>query len=244
VTPTLAILIPTLPERRELLARLLRRLRPQRHGVQVVTLSDRGDLLIGEKRQRLLEDPRVTAPYVAFVDDDDLVSPDYCPRVLAAIAGGADVVGFRLQCYFDGELEGEAIHSLSMGTWLHEPGKFDEARNHRTLSLYRRTPNHLNPIRRELALSVGYRAMRTGEDADYSRRLFDRHGATMKEHFIDAYLYHYYCRAKIPMPVRAWDDDGRLTRDGAEDAIRKGGTAVWRGRACGTLAELEAADAP
>ena len=238
--PLLAILVPTLPERRPLLARLLRRLRPQRTGVQVVTLEDRGYMLIGEKRQRLLEDPRVTAPFVAFIDDDDLVSPDYCPRVLAAIRGGADVVGFRLRCYFDGELEGEAVHSLAMGTWLHEPGKADADGNNRTLSFYRRTPNHLNPIRREIALSVGYRTMRSGEDSDYSLRLFNAHGASMKEEFIDAYLYHYYCRAKIARPPRVWDEDGRLTYEGAEQAIRQGGTAVWRGKSCGTIEELEA----
>jgi hypothetical protein len=235
--PALAILIPTLPERRSLLARLLRRLRPQRYGVQVVTLPDRGKLLIGEKRQRLLEDPRVVAPFVAFVDDDDLVSADYCPRILAGIASGADVVCFRVRCYWDGVLVGRAITSLTVGAWRRGESGADG------LHYYERTPNHLNPIRRELALSVGYRAMRTGEDADYSRRLFDRHGAAMKEHFIDAYLYDYYYRTKMPKPLIAYDTQGRLTRDGAADAIGKGGTAVWRGRPCGTLAELEAADA-
>jgi hypothetical protein len=230
----LSILTPTLPERRESLCRLADVLRPQiqaaEGAVAVLTLEDCGERPTGEKRQRLLEQART--PYVAFVDDDDLVSSDYVPRILDALADGPDVVGFRLRRFVDGALEGYAVHSLSAGRWHTERGE--------GLTLYERTPNHLNPIRRELALSVGYRPMSVGEDADYSNRLYALHGKTMREAFVDAYLYDYLSTSRPPVPVKEWDDAGRLTRAGAALAIRAGGSAHYGGRVCRTLGELEA----
>lgn len=235
MTPLLSILIPTLPERAESMARLLSCLSPQleaaRGGVTVLKLLDDGRASVGAKRQRLLEAART--PYVSFVDDDDLVHPDYVARVLGAIRAGADVVGFKLRRFFDGGLEGIAVHSLRNERWQRSRG--DDG-----LSLYLRTPNHLNPIHRELALSVGYQPMREGEDAEYSRRLYAMHGKTMREEFIDEFLYDYFAAVHAPAPVTMYDDEGCLTYEGVCKVIREGGSAPWRGRMCSTLAQVEA----
>jgi len=239
LTPLLSILIPTLPDRRPLLGRLWERLRPQVDAaggaVAVLPLPDDGKLTVGRKRQLLLQ--AAATPYVAFVDDDDLVSDDYCPCVLEGLRAGADVVGFRLNHYTDGVLTGHAIHSLRVSEWKYE---HDPAAG---LYFYERTPNHLNPIRRELALSIGYKSLDTGEDADYSRRLFERHGATMREHFVDAPLYHYFYRLREVVPIIVYDDDGNLTRAGAEKAIREGGSAVWGGKMCTRVEQLDEVEA-
>lgn len=239
--PAIAILIPTLPARRPLLARLMGRLGPQLAAANgravVLTLEDGGQSPVGAKRQRLVEACRT--PWLAFVDDDDLVSWDYLPRVLAGVDSGADVVGFWLRHYVDGRLAGVSVHSLACGHWHTvppaEPGG---------LARHYRTPNHLNPVRRELALDVGYRPMSVGEDADYSRRLFARHGAAMREWTVKRTLYLYLYRGGPPgpaAPAESHGPDGRLTRAGAEAAVRAGGSCVWNGRACKTLAELDAA---
>jgi hypothetical protein len=188
-------------------------------------------MTVGEKRQRLIE--TTDAPYFAFVDDDDDLHDRYGEWMLGGIRAGADVVGFKLRHFVNGVLTGYATHSLASGAWRKE--EHDDG-----LSRYWRTPNHLNPIRRELALSIGYKAMTCGEDADYSRRLFAAHGSTMRELFVDEFVYDYLFVEKVPMPVVTYDAFGRLTRAGAEKAIREGGSAAWAGRMCTTIEQLDA----
>ena len=154
-----------------------------RPGVQALALEDEGELTIGEKRQSLLAS--ATAEYVCFIDDDDLVSTDYVRRIYAALTATdpPDVVGFRLR-YFEGAaMAGVAIHSYRAA----------EIPAHAPPGCHRqeRIPNHLNPVRRELALRVGYKRLNFGEDADYSKRLSE---LKPREVFIDGYLYDYIFR--------------------------------------------------
>jgi hypothetical protein len=153
--------------------------------VRILQLTDDGQVSIGTKRQRMLE--AATAAYVSFVDDDDLVSPGYCARVLEVLGGTRppDVVGFRLRHFVDGRLEGYAIHSYSAKTLPPPVGAVEWWNRHD------RDPNHLNPVRRVLALRAGYRDMRFGEDADYAERLAK---LNPREVFIDAPLYDYLDR--------------------------------------------------
>src|SRR4051812_17824915 len=96
-TLKLSILIPTLPSRRDYLNRLMDVLTPQLSAaVEVLTDSD-PDASTGAKRNRLVA--RSAATYVAHVDDDDLVAPDYCRRILAAIESRPDVVTFWVSRY-------------------------------------------------------------------------------------------------------------------------------------------------
>lgn len=180
--PILSILVPTLACRHELLGRLIARLSPQVGDDCVVNvLRDDGQETIGRKRQRLLESS--VTPFVSFVDDDDLVSPDYCRKVIAAIRSGCDVVGFRLNQYDDGELSAHAIHTVAAKRWYTDVAT----------GIHYRTPNHLNPVRRKMALAVGYLDRNNGEDSDYSERLFAAF-PNMREAFIDADLYLYFRR--------------------------------------------------
>jgi hypothetical protein len=54
-------------------------------------------------------------------------------------------------------------------------------------------PNHLSPVKREIALAVGYLSMQSGEDADYSYRLRKMY-PKLREKFVDKCLYHYLYR--------------------------------------------------
>lgn len=184
VLADLAILVVTLKRRRQYFARLMNRLGPQLNPrVEVYALEDEGAEKIGEKRQRLLESAR--EPYVCFVDDDDLPSEDYCESILGALDENPDVVGFRLLYYEDGKLRGRSLHSVSAKQWR------TERRN--GMDMHYRTPNHLNPVRRKMALSIGFKPLQSGEDADYSDRLFKKY-PDMREEFIDRVLYEYYYR--------------------------------------------------
>jgi hypothetical protein len=194
--PRLAILIPTIDseDRRALLARLMAVLQPQvdaMNGKVVVTTlptasEQSGGPTTGQKRQVLIE--KMDADYQAFVDDDDLVSEDYCIRILEALESDPDVVGFRLRHFIDGVQTGWTVHSVASGGWGQRVGQDG-------LMEYYRTPNHLNPVRRKLALQIGYPNRTIGEDGDYSTRLFEKF-PNMREVFINAFLYDYFYRSK------------------------------------------------
>jgi hypothetical protein len=181
----LAILIATLVRRRGYLDRLMRCLQPQLSDrVSIFTLEDAGVENIGVKRQRMIES--VSEPYLCFIDDDDLVSGDYCGSILAALDQNPDVVGFRLRYYEDGKPRGTSMHSMTAKNWRTERQRDGTAKHYRT-------PNHLNPVRTELARAAGFPPLDTGEDAEYSGRLF-RMFPNMREVFIDQELYYYLYR--------------------------------------------------
>ncbi|MDE2022124.1 MAG: hypothetical protein KGI71_04440, partial [Patescibacteria group bacterium] len=97
-----------------------------------------------------------------------------------ALDESPDVVGFRLAYTVDGVLDRlPAIHSLRYASWR----VTDQA--------YERTPNHLNPVRRQYArLTLPFQDG-FGEDRAYSERLLPH---LRREVFLDgdpAYLYRY-----------------------------------------------------
>ena len=69
-THKLSILIPSIDERKNLLAELMGALRPQKtDNVEFLVMTDNGQMSIGQKRNMLLGQSH--GEYVAFVDDDD-----------------------------------------------------------------------------------------------------------------------------------------------------------------------------
>jgi glycosyltransferase involved in cell wall biosynthesis len=153
----------------------------QRNGsdqVEIIYLSDKGELTTGSKRQRLLEIAK--GEYVVFVDDDDYVAYWYIESILDAIKSKPDVVTFYLNYTTD-------MKDFKTCQF----GMFDKDWNHP--EWFQRMPNHLCPVRREIALKVGYSPISFGEDADYAIRL--RPHLKTSVH-IDDYLYIYYDRPK------------------------------------------------
>lgn len=149
------ILIPTMPHRAEMLERLLSVLKPQLvDGVKITTDDGLGS--IGAKRQRMIEN--ATAEYVAFVDDDDMVSADYIQRIMACLESSPDCVGITMHVKIDGK---EWIpspifkHSLQFRHNYHWHGQ-------------ERTPHHLCPMRREIALKSRFSDKMWGEDYDFA----------------------------------------------------------------------------
>lgn len=192
MNPLWQILIVTLTSRRHWLSRLNDKLRPQLvEGVEILTLEDDGERTIGEKRQALLE--QSTAPWVCFFDDDDLPSDDYVSRIVPVLqAGECDLVGFNQLQYQDGRLR--QIHALSYDQ-DNLPGGLP-----RGVGRGRREPNHLCPVRRELALRVGFPKDRNaGEDSAYAVGLL-RLRPQPREHFIPSVLYEYHYRSQARRP--------------------------------------------
>lgn len=173
----LSILICTIPKRKDLLDRLFTELRSQilQSGKEVEVLIDGKTGTIGAKRQRLLENAQ--GEYVAFIDDDDMVSSDYLSSILFALESKPDVVGFMGWITTNGR--NKTNFKISKDCGYTKTGKG-----------YERFNNHLSPVKREIALQIGYKDISFGEDYDYALRLTNS-GLIKTERFIAKALYYY-----------------------------------------------------
>lgn len=161
MTPLFNILIASVYSRTDQLRGLLDHLTAQTfpYNGAVQVLIDRDDCVdpVGVKRTRLVQ--AATAKYVAFVDDDDWVSDDYVARILDALKEKPDAVGFTL-AYSHNEIAGKnAYHSSRYSGWDEDEFGFY------------RTINHLNPVRRVLALQCLPFLDGFGEDVEYAGRI-------------------------------------------------------------------------
>jgi glycosyltransferase involved in cell wall biosynthesis len=148
---TLSILICSLHSRTDKLNRLMDVLNKQTNDkVEILVKSDNGEMPIGRKRNLLLDEAQ--GKYVAFVDDDDLVSLDYVSKILEATQTDPDCCGLQGIITFQGQSPRMFIHSLQYKEWFEKN------------NIYYRCPNHLNAIKRELSLATKFPESNFGED--------------------------------------------------------------------------------
>lgn len=217
----LSILVCTIKSRQLLCGRLLGILRPQLERLQtgmsappieLLLDEDDGDVPIGQKRNRLLE--QAVGEYLCFIDDDDTVADDYVSSIVEAIQaqgtsslGLPDCIGFRANWYEDGKQTADATYSIR------NEKRREVLRGERYV--VERQPGHLTPVRRELALAVGFEPWSFGEDADFSIRL---RPYLKTEVFVDKVLYHYWLRTREARehekvhPTRWSDSNFRIER--------------------------------
>lgn len=187
------ILITTIPHRHEKLCGLLAELdRQWQPGLGAIVFRDNLENPTGDKRQVLLEESR--AQYVSFVDDDDEVSSFFVPRIMGALSGSPDYVGFKVSYWEDGELAMQAEHSLRFDGWHTWPEKMV------------RDISHLNPIRRELALA-GRFSGESGEDHRWAASV-RASGQVRDEEWIPGVMYSYRfspadCHRTARRPLKA-----------------------------------------
>lgn len=184
----LQILIPTLPERRDMFIRLEQELDRQilecglRRDDDVLIVSDpapRGEKTIGHKRNGLLQ--AATADYVAFFDDDDRPNARYILNVMEGINKGVDACSLRGIITWDGQNPEVFEHSI----------KYDAWKTNNTGDIkYFRCPNHLNAIKREIAQQFKFPEINREEDIDWSMQI-QNSGLIKTEHYIDEVIYHY-----------------------------------------------------
>lgn len=173
----LSVLIATMPSRNIQFRNLLSSILSQFfHQEQIEIISDDSmSYNIGVKRNNLLK--RAAGEYVVFIDDDDLISDKYVEYVLAACNSGSDCIGINGTMTTNGGNLQKWIISKEFGkTWFTKD------------NIHYRCPNHISPVKRELALKAGFPPIRHGEDADYSSRLFD---LLKTETIIEHPIYHY-----------------------------------------------------
>lgn len=175
---TWTILVATLGQRGDRLARLLAQLLPQvqQHDGDVTVLAfyNHGEHGLGAVRQALVE--HATSDYVSFVDDDDELPTYHVAEVLARLDGIVDYVGWQMQTYVDDVPLKPTYHSLRYDHW------WDDDHG------YYRDVSHLNPIRRELALRADFRRGTPPEDVSWADQVRPH---VRTESYVDKVMYHY-----------------------------------------------------
>ena len=122
--------------------------------VEIITDMSMADN-IGVKRNNLLN--MSSGEYVVFIDDDDTISNNYVRYILDAM--GADCIGISGIISTNGTAFKQWHISKDYGSWYEKD------------NIYYRTPNHISPVRREIALQVGFPEIVHGEDYAYSMGL-------------------------------------------------------------------------
>ncbi len=150
----------------------------QKYDYTVANLyTDSNDFMtIGEKRSGLLK--KSNAEFVVFIDDDDDISDDYVEQIVDVIYENPsiDCIGIKGKISFDGSYEKKWEISKDFGKWY-------EANN-----VYYRTPNHISPVRTEIAKKIGFPNISNGEDYAYSMGILPFLQTEIK---IDKEIYHY-----------------------------------------------------
>jgi glycosyltransferase involved in cell wall biosynthesis len=193
----LSLLVCSIESRRRELRRLRSCLAPQLNdAVELLVNIDRGEKTIGRKRNELLEE--ASGDYIAYIDDDDLVADDYVEKILNAVDSKPDCCGMEGIITFNGANPRRFIHSLRYREWFEEEG------------VYYRNPNHLSPVKRELALEIGFPEKNYWEDRDYSARLLP---LLKREVYIEGPIYYYlYVKRKKPKLLRLFTEFSRGVR--------------------------------
>lgn len=145
----------------------------------------RGNVNIGEKRNALLN--RASGKYCCFVDDDDKITEDYF-KVIEESELKYDCVSLNGMMYTDEKKDKPFYHSLKYDKWFSD----DKG--------YYRNPNHLNPMRTEIARNIRFPGLNMGEDADFSSRLL-KSGLLKTEYSHDKLQYLYMFKSGKPKPL-------------------------------------------
>jgi len=161
----LSILIPTLPQRKKMFNILYKNLMAQIDFVhtthpslgQVEILFDsskkflKGGLSVGAKRDALK--CRATGDYLVFVDDDDIVAPNYLESVLRLSESNPDIITFR-SLYKSSTYWGIVDMNLNHSE--------NEQMNDNTI--VKRQPFHVCPIRTSIAQQHSFPDINNAED--------------------------------------------------------------------------------
>ena len=148
----LSILTPAVPSRMNTLGRLCEELARQIGDLPVehLVLLDNKRRTVGGKRDALLRAAR--GRYVAYLDDDDWVSPDYVASLLGAMESDPDVITFLQEASVNGA-KGQIDFRLGNPNEPFCPG-----------GTARRNAWHVCAWRRSLAILSHFPASNYGED--------------------------------------------------------------------------------
>lgn len=186
MTPLFAILIATMPERKNLLQRLLNALDKLHFDDEYLIIINNtkgekhGGPTTGRKRNDLMDAAiKAGATHIAFIDDDDLVSDNYLKAIMPGVNGDYDCCELWGQYYENGKQMNLFHHSIIHKEWWQD-NKF-----------YYRNPNHLSVIKLAHLHDIRFQEKTVGEDAWYSIDI-QKTGRLKKEYPVKEIIYYYF----------------------------------------------------
>lgn len=201
----LSILICTMPSRKQMFDKLYLKLQSQINEISYgssnieILHDDDMSINIGAKRNRLLEKSK--GYFVVFIDDDDDVFDGYVPIIYSAIKNNKniDCIAFNGVITFAGDNQREWFISKDYKRWYEENG------------VYFRTPNHISPIKRSIAIKVKFPEISHGEDYVYSMQIYPH---LKKEYKIkeDIVMYYYRYSNKLENKLPSCNDSNHPYR--------------------------------
>lgn len=216
----LSILIPSTPDRKEDLQKLLECIDKQEYvrkvdmydvdglkcerywdilcPIEVLVFEDAKIMTIGEKRELLYKHAKGT--HSIQVDSDDLLAPNAIQLILEAIRSNPDVDVISFEEFID--IDGKIMKSNHHGKYIIWEGDgnslFDDGYH------FHRTPFFKSVIRTALAKSVSIPHVRFGEDHRFADNLLPR---IKTETHINQELYKYIHRSSNHETRYGFDKD-------------------------------------
>lgn len=156
----LSILIPSVPERTAHLSRMVDELNKQIAGkpVELLVVTDNRKRTTGAKRNLLIE--QAQGQFIVFVDDDDVLLPNYVDSLLRHIEDNpkADCIVFDVAVYLEGKFSKLCKYGI-------------EYEHSEDSQYYYRKPNHLMCHARRLASRHKFLDISYGEDDEWGKRI-------------------------------------------------------------------------
>lgn len=142
--------------------------------IEILMLTDNKTMMLGDKRNVMVDAAQGT--YIVFVDDDDRIADDYMKTLLDATKDDSDCIVFNAEVTLNGGVPKLCRYRRE---WL---------RDFNTANEYRRIPNHICAVKRELARKASFPSILKGEDSGYSKVLLPM---LKTQTVIDRTLYYY-----------------------------------------------------
>lgn len=129
----------------------------QQNNVEILVFIDNKKMMLGDKRNLMIE--QAQGEYIVFIDDDDVIAPDYISSILESTYRGSDVITFQVAVTINGG-EKKICHYSK-----------DFEKDYNSESEYFRLPNHICAVKRNIANTVQFPPVLYGEDSAYAKLL-------------------------------------------------------------------------
>lgn len=146
----------------------------QQSQIEIIVLSDNKRLMLGDKRNLMVE--MAQGEYIQFIDDDDRIEPTFLLDLLEATWSGADVITFNVSVSLNGSTPKIAYYSR------------EYKNDYNTSEAYYRIPNHICCVKKTVSLKSSFPSLKYAEDQAYAKLLLPHLNT---EHRIDKVMYHY-----------------------------------------------------
>lgn len=193
--PLWSILICTLEERSAQFETLFNKLQNQiemnslKNEIEILAFKDNREYSVGYKRNYLMNSSK--GKYICFIDDDDDISDDYIPMIYQKLLSDPDCVELQGIITFAGKCPKKFIHSTQYHSYFQQD------------NIFYRPPNHLNPMRRGIAIQFNFPEKNYGEDTDWAMQIC-KSELLKKEACVDQpYYFYQYDETKSVSRARA-----------------------------------------